>query len=98
MHAFQPAKFSSTIRCPICGQEFFIYAVSAVDMMSRRVIEHALRSHHTPRLTTARAHPDSTFSIRNWSGAQPFLASAVPGDLLDQPSNLPPLPRQTITR
>jgi hypothetical protein len=64
-------------------------------MMSRRVIEHALRSHHTPRLTTARAHPDTTFSIRNWSGAQPFLASPVPGDLQTRPVSPP---QQIITR
>ena len=86
MHVCQPAKLSLKVRCPICGQDFLIYAengVSAVDTMSRRVIEHALRTHHTPRATSASAHPDSTFHIRNWSGAQPFLASAALSDLLD---------------
>ena len=52
--------------------------------MSRRVIEHALRTHHTaafrPRPS---AHPGSTFHIPNWSGAQPFLASAALSNLLD---------------
>ena len=86
MHVCQEAKLSSKVRCPICGQDFLIYAesgVSAVDTMSRRVIEHALRTHHTPRSTSASAHPASTFHIRNWSGTQPFLASATLSDLLD---------------
>ena len=86
MHVCQEAKLSSKVRCPICGQGFLIYAergVSAVDTMSRRVIEHALRTHHTPRSTSATAHPVSTFHIRNWSGTQPFLASAALSDLLD---------------
>ncbi len=86
MHVCQDVKLSSKVRCPICGQGFLIYAesgVSAIDTMSRRVIEHALRTHHTPRSTSASAHPGSTFHIRNWSGAQPFLASATLSDLLD---------------
>ena len=39
MHVCQEAKLSSKVRCPICGQDFLIYAesgVSAVDTMSRR--------------------------------------------------------------
>jgi len=86
MHVCQPAKLASKVRCPLCGQNFLIYAeggTSAVDIMSRRVIEHALRTHHTPRATSASAHPGSTFQIRNWSGAQPFVASATLSDLLD---------------
>jgi hypothetical protein len=86
MHVCQEAKLSTMVRCPICGQHFLIYAesgVSAVDTMSRRVIEHALRTHHTPRSTSPSAHPSSTFHIRNWSGAQPFLASAALSNLLD---------------
>jgi hypothetical protein len=86
MHVYQPAKLSSKVRCPICGQDFLIYAengVPAADSMSRRVIEHALRRHHTPISTSPSAHPGSTFQIRNWSGAQPFLASAALSDLLD---------------
>jgi hypothetical protein len=51
--------------------------------MSLRVIEHALRGHHTPRAISPSAHPESTFHIPNWSGAQPFLASAALSDLLD---------------
>ena len=91
MHVCQEAKLSSKVRCPICGQDFLIYAesLSAVDMMGRRVIEHALRSHHTRRLTSASAHPESTFTIRNWSGAQPFTASAVLAAVLDRPSSVP---------
>ncbi|MCU1252983.1 MAG: hypothetical protein JWQ49_6012 [Edaphobacter sp.] len=82
----QPAKLSSKVRCPICGQDFLIYAengVPAADTMSRRVIEHALRTHHTPHSTARSAHPGSTFHIPNWSGTQPFLASAAISDLLD---------------
>jgi hypothetical protein len=51
--------------------------------MSRRVIEHALRTHHTRHSTTPSAHPGSTFHIPNWSGTQPFLASPALSDLLD---------------
>ncbi len=86
MHVCQPARLSSKVRCPICGQDFLIYAesgISSVDTMSRRVIEHALRTHHTPRSMSASAHPGFTFHIPNWSGAQPFLASATLSDLLD---------------
>jgi hypothetical protein len=86
MHVCQQMKLSSKVRCPLCGQNFLIYAEGGappVDTMSRRVIEHALRTHHTPRSTSASAHPGSTFHIRNWSGAQPFVASATLSDLLD---------------
>jgi len=86
MHVCQQAKLSSKVRCPLCGQNFLIYAesgISAVDTMSRRVIEHALRTHHTAHSTSATAHPDSTFHIPNWSGGQPFLASAALSNLLD---------------
>lgn len=79
-------KLSSKVTCPICGQTFLIYAqptVTADDTMSRRVIEHALRTHHTPRATSSSAHPGSSFRIRNWSGAEPFLASALLSNLLD---------------
>jgi hypothetical protein len=51
--------------------------------MSRRVIEHTLRTHHTPHSISISAHPDTTFHIPNWSGVQPFLASAALSDLLD---------------
>jgi hypothetical protein len=86
MHVSQETKLSSKVRCPICGQDFLIYAesgVSAVDTMSRRIIEHTLRNHHTPHSTSVSAHPGSTFHIPNWSGTQPFLASATLSDLLD---------------
>jgi hypothetical protein len=86
MHVSQQAKLSSKVRCPICGQGFLIYSesgISAVDSMSRRVIEHALRTHHTPRSMSSSVHPVSTFHIPSWSGAQPFLASATLSDLLD---------------
>jgi hypothetical protein len=86
MHVCQEAKLSSKVRCPICGQDFLIYAesgVSAMDMMSRRIIEHTLRNHHIPDSTSVSAHPGSTFHIPNWSGTQPFLASASLSDLLD---------------
>jgi hypothetical protein len=86
MHVCRPAKLSSKVSCPLCGQAFLIYAesgISAVDTMSLRVIEHALRGHHILGATSPRAHPESTFHIPNWSGAQPFLASAALSDLLD---------------
>jgi hypothetical protein len=86
MHVCQPSKLSLKVRCPICGQNFLIYAesgVSDVDAMSRRVIEHALRTHHTRLNSSSSAHPSTTFHIPNWSGAQPFLASAALSDLLD---------------
>jgi hypothetical protein len=51
--------------------------------MSCRVVEHALRSHHTPASVTPSAHPGSTFHIPNWNGTRPFLASAALSDLLD---------------
>jgi hypothetical protein len=86
MHVCQEAKLSSRVSCPICGQDFLIYAergVSAMDTMSRRIIEHTLRNHHTPHSTLVSAHPGSTFHIPNWSGTQPFLASATLSNLLD---------------
>ena len=86
MHVCQEAKLSSRVRCPICGQDFLIYAesgVSAVDAMGRRIIEHTLRNHHTPHSISVSAHPGSTFHIPNWSGTRPFLASAALSDLLD---------------
>jgi hypothetical protein len=86
MHVCQEAKLSSKARCPICGQDFLIYAesgVSAIDTMSRRIIEHTLRNHHAQDPTLVSAHPGSTFHIPNWSGTQPFLASATLSDLLD---------------
>jgi hypothetical protein len=88
MHVCQQAKISSKVRCPVCGQDFLVYAesgISALDTMSRRVIEHALRTHHTSRLTSASAHPDTTFHIPNWSGDNPFLASAAKSNLLNSP-------------
>jgi hypothetical protein len=80
MHVCQEAKLSSKIRCPICGQDFLIYAeggVSAPDAMSRRIIEHTLRNHHAAYPTSVSAHPGSTFQIPNCAGTQPFLASAA---------------------
>ena len=86
MHVCQQVKLAFRVRCPLCKQDFLIYAESgaeALDTMSRRVIEHALRTHHTPSATSPSAHPGSSFQIRNWSGAQPFVASAALSDLLD---------------
>lgn len=86
MYVCQEAKLSSRVSCPVCGQDFLIYAesgVSAVDTMSRRIIDHTLRNHHAPHSTSVSAHPSSTFHIPNWAGTQPFLASATLSDLLD---------------
>lgn len=86
MHSCQPSKLSSSVRCPVCGQGFLIYAeqgLQAGHNINRRIIEHVLRSHHATHSASPNAHPDSTFHIPCWSGAQPFLASASLSDLLD---------------
>jgi hypothetical protein len=85
MHLSHQTKLSSTVRCPICGQGFLIFAQSgaaSVDTMSLRVIEHALRTHHTRRRET-NAHPERSFNIPSWTGAQPYVASASLGNALD---------------
>ena len=85
MHLSRQSKLSSTVRCPICGQAFLIFAQSgtrSVDTLSLRVIEHALRSHHSRR-DQSNVHPERTFNIPSWSGAQPYEASASLGSLLD---------------
>jgi hypothetical protein len=51
--------------------------------VNRRMIQHALRAHHTSRSNSANAHPANSFHIPNWSGSQPFLASASLSNLLD---------------
>ncbi len=51
--------------------------------MNRRIIQHALRSHHAAHSTSSSAHPSNTFHIPCWSGAQPFFASATLSNLLD---------------
>ncbi len=85
MHLSRRSKLSSTVRCPLCGQGFLIFAhsdVHTVDTLSIRVIEHALRSHHTRR-DKDNVHPERTFHIPSWSGAHPYLASASLNSLLD---------------
>jgi hypothetical protein len=85
MHLSRQAKVSSTVRCPLCGQSFLIFSLNnppSEDMMSLRVIEHALRTHHTHR-DKDQVHPERTFHIPSWSGAQPYLASASLSSLLD---------------
>jgi len=85
MHVCQPSKLSSNVNCPVCGQGFLIYAENGIHAghpLNRRIIQHALRSHHA-HSTSSSAHPSSTFHIPSWSGAQPFLASATLSDLLD---------------
>ncbi len=85
MHQCHPSRLSSTVRCLICGQGFLIYAeqgIEAGNNINRRLIQHVLRTHHV-QSTLPTAHPESTFHIPNWSGAQPLLASASLSDLLD---------------
>jgi hypothetical protein len=85
MHLSRQAKVSSTVRCPLCGQSFLIFSLNnppSEDTMSLRVIEHALRSHHTRR-DEPKVHPERTVHIPRWSGAQPYLASASLNSLLD---------------
>jgi len=86
MHSCQQSKLSASVRCPVCGQGFLIYAESGMQAshnISRRLIQHALRTHHAVQNTSSSAHPGSTFHIPGWSGAQPFLASASLSNLLD---------------
>jgi hypothetical protein len=85
MHMSRQSRLSSTVRCPICGQAFLIFAESgprSVDTMSLPVIEHALRTHHSRRRET-NVHPERTFNIPSWTGAQPYVASASLNNLLD---------------
>jgi hypothetical protein len=86
MHVCQESKLASAVRCPVCGQSFLIYSeqgMHAGEDASRRIIRHALRTHHTTRSTSPSAHPVSPFNIPSWSGARPFSASAALGNLLD---------------
>jgi hypothetical protein len=86
MHLCQPSRLSSSVRCPVCGQGFLIYAEQGIDVghsLNRRTIQHVLRTHHTTHSATSSAHPEGTFHIPNWSGAQPLLASAALSNLLD---------------
>jgi hypothetical protein len=86
MHECQQSKLSSSVNCPVCGQGFLIFtepSMPASQVVSRRIVIHALRSHHVAHSTSPSAHPGSTFHIPSWSGAQPFFASAVLSNLLD---------------
>lgn len=86
MHLCQPSKLSSSVCCPVCGQGFLIYAEQGIEAghnINRRMIQHVLRTHHTAHSASASAHPDGTFHIPSWSGAQPLLASASLSNLLD---------------
>jgi hypothetical protein len=86
MHICQPSRLSSSVSCPVCGQGFLIFTeqgMHASQMVSRRIVIHALRSHHVAHSTSSSAHPGNTFHIPSWSGAQPFFASAVLSNLLD---------------
>jgi hypothetical protein len=86
MHVCQESKLSSAVRCPVCGQSFLIYSDHGMQVEQdacRRIIRHALRTHHTTRSTSSDVHPTSPFNIPSWSGARPFSASAALGNLLD---------------
>jgi hypothetical protein len=86
MHVCQQSKLSSSVNCPVCGQGFLIFTESGMNasqVVGRRIVIHALRSHHVAQCTSSSAHPGSTFHIPGWSGAQPFFASAVLSNLLD---------------
>lgn len=85
MHLCQPSRLSSSVRCPVCGQGFLIYAEQGIEVghsLNRRTIQHVLRTHHS-HSASSNAHPEGTFHIPNWSGSQPFLASAALSNLLD---------------
>jgi hypothetical protein len=86
MHVCQESKLAAAVRCPVCGQSFLIYSEQGMQVeedAGRRIIRHALRSHHTSRSTSPNAHPVSPFNIPSWSGSRPFSASAALGTLLD---------------
>jgi hypothetical protein len=86
MHVMQESKLSSTVRCPVCNQGFLIYSeqgMHAGEDACRRIIRHALRTHHTTGSTSPSSHPTSPFNIPSWSGARPFSASAALSNLLD---------------
>ncbi len=82
----QESKLASAVRCPVCGQSFLIYSEQGLHVEQdacRRVIRHALRTHHTTRSHSSSVHPATPFNIPSWSGARPFSASAALGNLLD---------------
>ena len=86
MHVCQESKLSSAVRCPVCGQSFLIFSDQGMLVeqdATRRIIRHALRTHHTSRSNSPNAHPTRPFKIPSWSGAGPFSASAALGSLLD---------------
>ena len=85
MHLSKQSKVSSTVCCPLCGQSFLIFtdgSEKAESKMNRRIIEHALRTHHTAD-SRDKVHPEGSFNIPSWSGTRPFLASASLSNLLD---------------
>jgi hypothetical protein len=86
MHLCQPSKLSANVRCPVCGQGFLIYAengMQAGHTINRRIIQHALRAHHSANSTSSSAHPQNTFHIPSGPGTTHFLASAALSNLLD---------------
>jgi hypothetical protein len=86
MHVCQESKLSSAVSCPVCGQSFLIYSdqgMLVAQDATRRIIRHALRTHHSSRPNSPDAHPATPFNIPSWSGARPFSASAALGNLLD---------------
>lgn len=85
-HSCQQTKLSSDVRCPVCGQGFLIYAQEGMYVSreeGRRIIQQALRTHHSTCVTSPSAHPGGTFDIPSWSGAPPFWASAFLSNLLE---------------
>ena len=86
MHVCQESKLSSAVSCPVCGQNFLIYSERGLHVEQdacRRIIRHALRSHHTTHSHSSTTHPTIPFNIPSWSGARPFSASPTLGKLLE---------------
>ncbi|HXC96879.1 MAG TPA: hypothetical protein VNU92_14350 [Edaphobacter sp.] len=82
----QESKLASAVSCPVCGQNFLIYSELGVQVEQdacRRVIQHALRTHHANQPTRHDAHPAAPFNIPSWSGDNRFSASPSLGKLLD---------------
>jgi hypothetical protein len=86
MNVGQQSKLSCSARCPVCGQGFLIFAEQSAEIghsINQRLIQHVLRSHHIAHSASHRVHPEGTFHIPSWSGANPLLASAALSNLLD---------------
>jgi len=70
------------VRCTVCGQGFVVFW----SRFSRReqdecreLIQEQLRAHHAsnPRSAAGSVHPDSGFTVPEWTGSPNFSAAAL---------------------